>query len=100
MKKAKNITIIILTIATLIVTSLTAAFAAEVPEEQTTAGYDYCVGDVTRIQRILVEYESDSPELLLKYDVNKNDRIDIGDATLIQKHLAYFIDLNADENKP
>ena len=58
------------------------------------ARYTYTIKDVLRIQRHLASYDQIPIYDYYYLDTDKNDRIDINDATLIQKHLAEMIELN------
>ena len=58
------------------------------------ARHIYTIKDVLRIQRHLAFYDQIPTYDYYYLDTDKNDRIDINDATLIQQHLAEMIQLN------
>lgn len=50
----------------------------------------YKITDVTHIQRVLASFEDESKEDIQKYDFNRNGKLDINDATILQQILAEF----------
>ena len=79
--------IIIASSVTAIITAITVftATSASAAEKR-----DYTINDATRIQRIVAEYEKETPDAISLYDYNKNGRLDISDATYLQRMLAEF----------
>lgn len=80
-----------LCVSAIAISSVCAAYATADEEH---VKYDYNINDVTTTQRILANYQSFTEEDVARFDASRNGVIDINDVTLIQRHLAKFIDLN------
>lgn len=82
--------------------SFGAVVAVEAPtppvsEAGGTQQHRYTVKDVTKIQRYLAQLDSVNAEELKYLDVNKDNKLAILDATLIQKHCAEYFDIYSEE---
>lgn len=73
--------------------SVTNSAAAANPQKS----YAYKIEDVTRAQRILADMEEADAALQNIYDVNHNGKLDVGDVTDMQRHVAEYIDINSVE---
>lgn len=58
---------------------------------------EYSLSDAVKVQRYCAYFENLSKNQCSLYDVNFDGFVSIGDATLIQMHVAQIIDINSDE---
>lgn len=74
------------------------SFAAENTGEETDSGtYEFDIEDATRIQRYCAYLEMLNDERTTLYDVNFDGFVTVGDASLIQMHIAGLIDIHSDD---
>ena len=70
-------------------------FAAESTGEETDSGtYDFTIEDASRIQRYCAYYEMLNEARETLYDVNFDGFVTVGDASLIQMHIAGIINIH------
>ena len=73
-------------------------FAAESTGEETDSGtYDFTIEDASRIQRYCAYYEMLNEARETLYDVNFDGFVTVGDASLIQMHIAGIIDIHSED---
>ncbi len=97
-KSKKFISIILSLMITLSVFGCFSGFAAENKSEETDSGtYEFDIEDATRIQRYCAYLEMLSSERETLYDVNFDGFVTVGDASLIQMHIAGMIDIHSED---